>query len=58
MVDVVNLMLTREVDHETARLILYALRMASSNQPRTSFPPDSENRQPLPCQPPLQAQPT
>jgi hypothetical protein len=40
LVDVMKLMVTHKVDHNTARLMLYALRMASSNLRETSFQPE------------------
>ena len=38
--EVIRLMLTRQVDHRTAALTLYALQTASANMKHTSFEPE------------------
>jgi hypothetical protein len=38
--EVIRLMMTRQVDHRTAALTLYALQTASANLKRTSFEPE------------------
>jgi hypothetical protein len=39
LVEVMRLMVTQQIDHRTAALMLYALQTASSNLKRTSFEP-------------------
>ncbi len=40
IVQVARLLMTQQIDHPTASLLLYALRMASTNLNRTSFEPE------------------
>ena len=44
LVEVMRLLVTQQIDHKTAGLLLYALQTASANLKRTSFEPELPTR--------------
>jgi hypothetical protein len=44
LVEVMRLLVTQQIDHKTAGLLLYALQTASANLKRTSFEPEQPTR--------------